>query len=394
MADKDIKTLGQAILDYLAWVKSGVHYKGNPSNISYRQTLIEFLLFAIDKDIAWEEMFTIDTLKAFQIECGYKGALRAIKIFSEYLYTQGRIHKVLENPNSQSQISLPDLYEHYFPYLQQSRQVSTGYIRQVRRLLELFHKHLKRAKIEISDLKIEHLDAFMDTFKVAQSTYKTYLYSLRGFLKYLYYERGIISKDLAPLLVGPRWFQKRKPPKFLGPDEVKKLFSSLTLSTPVDIRTYAIVHLAFFLGLRPVEISRITLDDISFSKGELTLLKRKADNPITFPVPKRVLKAIAAYVFKARPKIPGRHLFLSFRFPYGPMNSGTVVFYLSRIMKKAGLPCSGYWLRHTYAQSLLQTGRSFYEVKEMLGHDNIESSKVYLHIHTQLMRKVLFNETL
>jgi site-specific recombinase XerD len=99
-------------------------------------------------------------------------------------------------------------------------------------------------------------------------------------------------------------------------------------------------------------------------------------------------------VLKARPKIPGRHLFLSFYFPYGPISSGTVVFYLSRIMKKAGLPCSGYWLRHTYAQSLLQTGRSFYEVKEMLGHDNIESTKVYLHIHTQLMRKVLFNETL
>ena len=61
-------------------------------------------------------------------------------------------------------------------------------------------------------------------------------------------------------------------------------------------------------------------------------------------------------------------------------------------MKEAGLPCSGYWLRHTYAQKLLETGRSFYEVKEMLGHDNIESTMVYLHIHTQLMRKVLFNE--
>jgi site-specific recombinase XerD len=63
-------------------------------------------------------------------------------------------------------------------------------------------------------------------------------------------------------------------------------------------------------------------------------------------------------------------------------------------MKKAGLDSSGYWLRHTYAQNLLEAGRSFYEVKEMLGHDNIESTGVYLHIHAALMRKVLFNETL
>ena len=162
----------------------------------------------------------------------------------------------------------------------------------------------------------------------------------------------------------------------------------------MEIRTYAIVHLAYFLGLRPVEISRITFDDISFKRGELTLRERKGDNPIILPVPENVLKAIAAYVLKTRPKSPDRHLFLSFHFPYRPMSPGNVVGYLFRIMKQAGLSSSGYWLRHTYAQNLLETGRSFYEVKEMLGHDYIESTKVYLHIHTQLMRKVLFNETL
>jgi len=63
-------------------------------------------------------------------------------------------------------------------------------------------------------------------------------------------------------------------------------------------------------------------------------------------------------------------------------------------MKKAGIPGSAYWLRHTYAQNLLETGVSIYEIKEMLGHDTIESTRKYLHIHTQLMREVLFDETL
>ena len=63
-------------------------------------------------------------------------------------------------------------------------------------------------------------------------------------------------------------------------------------------------------------------------------------------------------------------------------------------MKAAGLSSSAYWLRHTYAQNLLETGVSIFEIKEMLGHDKIESTKNYLHIHIKLMRKVLFNEEL
>jgi site-specific recombinase XerD len=213
-------------------------------------------------------------------------------------------------------------------------------------------------------------------------------------LKYLYHEKEIIRKDLATLLVGPPMFAEPTPPKFLRAEEVKRLFSSLKLSTPGDIRTYAIVHLIYTLGLRPVEITRITLDDISFQKGELTLPDRKAHNPITLPVPENTLKAIAAYVLKARAKSPDRHIFLTCNSPYRPMSSGTVTLCLSKVMKKAGLPCSGYWLRHTYAQNLLETGRSIYEIKEMLGHQSIQSSHRYIYIHTELMRKVLFNETL
>jgi site-specific recombinase XerD len=65
-------------------------------------------------------------------------------------------------------------------------------------------------------------------------------------------------------------------------------------------------------------------------------------------------------------------------------------------MHKAGFPpeASAYWLRHTYAQNLLESGVSLYEIKEMLGHDSIESTRKYLHIHISLMRRVLFDETL
>lgn len=392
MADKYTTMLVESVLAYRDWIRSLAEHRGRPSNLTYTQTLVDFILYVIRKDVAHKDVFTLDTVEAFKADSGHKGAYRAIKALSEYLYTQGRIDQPLQIPKPDT--PLPDLYEHYLRYLKHSRPISSGNLSQVKRLLYLLHKYLLREQIEVSDLKIEHLDEFVAEFKVADNTMRVYRYDLRGFLTYLYHERKIIKKDLGSLLVNPRWIQRSKPPKFLRPHELKKLFGSLELSTPSDIRNYAMVNLAYFLGLRPVEISRITFDDISFAKAELTLRRRKADNPMTLPVPENVIKAIAAYVLKARPKTDNRHVFLSFHFPYGPMKSGSVVTHLSIVMKKAGLDCSGYSLRHTYAQNLLESGRSFYEIKEMLGHDKIDSTGVYLHIHTDLMRKVLFNEPL
>ena len=107
---------------------------------------------------------------------------------------------------------------------------------------------LKTVNSAFAALKIEHLDAFMGEFKVAKTTRRIYRHHVRGFLKYLYAERKVIKKDLAPLLVGAPLFAQKKPPKFLRPQEVQKLFSSLKLSTSVDIRTYAMIHLAYSSG--------------------------------------------------------------------------------------------------------------------------------------------------
>jgi integrase/recombinase XerD len=63
-------------------------------------------------------------------------------------------------------------------------------------------------------------------------------------------------------------------------------------------------------------------------------------------------------------------------------------------MRKAGLPkeATAYWLRHTYAQHLLEAGVSVFEIKEMLGHDDIDATRRYLHIHIKLMRRVILGE--
>lgn len=295
---------------------------------------------------------------------------------------------------NENQGGLPDIYEQYFLYLEHTREISQTQITNVRRVLTSLYDYLEKQKLSLSGLKIEHLNAFMGEFKVARTSLRIYRYYVRGFLKYLYAEKKIIKKDLTSLLVGPPLFAHKKPPKFLRPQEMQKLFSNLKLVTSVDIRTYAMIHLAYTLGIRPIEISRITLDHVSFTMGELTIKERKTKTPTILPLPKQTVKAIAAYVFRARPKTEFRHIFVTYYKPYSPVRPGTVAGAIGKAMKKAGLSSSAYWLRHTYAQNLLGIGRSIYEIKEMMGHQNIQSTQRYLYIDTERMRKVLFNETL
>jgi site-specific recombinase XerD len=381
-----------SILDYMRWVKSAEEEKGPPSHLRYTRILTDFLLYVIHKNIDWEEIFNLETVEAFRTYSGYKGAVTALRALSDYLFSRGKIDKPLQAQKTHG--PLPDIYEKYLRYHAQSGPSSAEHLSTVRRVLRLLHGYLEEEGIKLSDVKIHHLDAFMATFEVSESTRRIYRHHLRGFLRYLYNESKVIKRDLAPLLIGPPMFAQRRLPKFLRPEQVRKLFDSLPLSTPTQMRTYAMVHLAYALGLRPVEIARITFDDISFQKAELTIRERKGCNPVTLPLPEKAVKAVALYISKGRPKNTSRALFLTHQSPYHPLSATTVVQYVSRAMKQAGLPSTAYWLRHTYAQNLLYTGRSIYEVKEMLGHQNIQSTHRYLHISTELMRKVLFDEEL
>jgi len=390
VADKDIRMLAEAIVDYLQWEKS--MKKDHPHRCvnAYSLTLIEFLRFAISRDIPWKDLFTLNTVKEFSQSSPFRNASSTLITLSRYLSIHGRIPEPIIL--SKRSIHLPDLFEQYLQ--RQSHKVCPLHIRGIRHVLVLFHGYLEKQGLALPKLTIEHLDHFLAQLNVAQITRKIYQSLLRGFLNYLHQEQRVLKKDLGSMLTGPRLFSQQKPPKFLRPQEVQRLFASLSLSTQVEIRTCALIHLAYTLGLRPVEISRITLEDISPKKAEITLPHRKGHNPITLPLPENTLKAIAAYLSRGRPRSPSRTLFVSLQFPYGPMHPSRLSQSISTAMRRAGLSATAYCLRHTYAQNLLQMGHSIYEIKEMLGHDRVHSTQRYLYIHVDLMREVLFHETL
>ena len=296
----------------------------------------------------------------------------------------------------QKPFRLPEDYEAYLAYCQRTRQAPNRKIVQIRRVLRPFERYLKWSGIKLAHLRIEHIDAFLAEFYVgfAPGTCRVYRTHLRGFLKYLYQERGILRKDLALMVVGAPMFARAQPPKFLRHWEVKQLLESLDLSSPISIRTRAMVHLAYFLGLRPQEICNIRLDDISFSQAELAVKIRKNENPVVLPLPDVLLKSIAVYIIGVRAKSKHQGLFLNLRLPHKPLGLAYISLCIRDCVKAVNPHASPYWLRHTYAQNLLEAGASIFEIKTMLGHKSIEATRKYLHVHIELMRKVILDENI
>lgn len=385
-----LKHLKQGIEDYLQWMKS-VGY-ARKTRQSYQAQLNQFVCFIKNRTISWQELFGSNSLECFKKIRG-QSSVPAINGLSRYLFSQGKIPKPLARKTKP--VELPKIYEDYLAYQQTYRQATVRQISNIKRVLTAFDQYLQTHKIDLCSLKIEQVDAFVAEFfaPFAAASCRIYRCMLRGFLKYLYHERNIIKRDLAPLVVGRREYAQAKPPNFLRRQEVRKLFAGLTIRRASDIRTYAMVQLGYTMGLRPKEISRISLDDITFSTLLLAVTDRKGNNPVELPMPEHTLKAIAAYVIGVRPKNEHRTVFLTLHPPFRPMSANGVGHHITKAMRKAGLLSTAYWLRHTYAQNLLEAGASIFEIKEMLGHDKIESTKLYLHVHIKMMRKVLFDET-
>ncbi len=391
MNHKDSKKLSQAVEHYLLQrIEQG--YPDTHLDTQYK-ILQDFRLFVERKSIKWDEIFTLKMLKEFMQQGDSNERRRAVRGLAKFLYQQKQISQPIP---LKSRPKLPEIYEDYLHYSATARYDTEKMVQHTRRVLEAFYHYLKQNSLNLSTITIEQIDTFNQEYNAvyAQQSQKLNRSCFKFFLKYLYYERRVLKRDFAALLKVSRIFHRAKPPCFLRTDEIQQLFDNMTPTTPAELRAYAIVHIAYTMGLRPQEISKLTLDDIQFTKAEMHVKYRKAGFPVTMPIPQKTLKAITAYLVGGRPENNCRELFLQCCRPYRAVSSPTVCYSIKTCMRKAGLPedATPYWLRHTYAQHLLEAGASVFEIKEMLGHDDIEATKRYLHIHIKLMRKVILGE--
>lgn len=206
--------------------------------------------------------------------------------------------------------------------------------------------------------------------------------ALRCFLQYARY-RGDIKLDLAAAVPTVANWTQASIPRFLSSDQVELVLAHCNRQTAIGRRDYAILLLLARLGLRAGEVASLTLDDIDWEAGHITILG-KGGQQSQMPLPVDVGEAIAAYLKDGRPAVTSRRLFLRERAPIDgfrtQMGVGSVV---KHALARAGIdsPHKGAHLfRHTLATRMLGEGASLAEIGELLRHRSPQTTTIYAKV--------------
>ena len=139
MAATDL--LEQAIGDYLQWMTDMGYSESAHQN--RRQTLLVFLNFVRSRQITWDRLFSLETLKAFQGRAPSITVQRTVKALAKYLFEHKRIDKPLRQP-----YRLPQIYEQFLHYYEQGHQVQPDTLASIRRVLFVFYQYLQKSNLD------------------------------------------------------------------------------------------------------------------------------------------------------------------------------------------------------------------------------------------------------
>jgi len=208
-------------------------------------------------------------------------------------------------------------------------------------------------------------------------------WALRSFLRYLRY-RGEISCDLAGCVPSIRRYRLASLPSYLDPREIKRVLAGCDRHSEVGRRNYAILLVLARLGLRANEIRSLTLDDIDWESGQLTV-QGKGRREAVMPLPKAVGAAVADYLRHGRPQSNSRHVFLRHLAPHdGFTSTAAVTKIATRALRRAGIKGvaheGAHLFRHSLATQMLRAGATLTEIGQVLRHQDHDTTRIYAKV--------------
>lgn len=210
---------------------------------------------------------------------------------------------------------------------------------------------------------------------LAPSTVRVHLFAL----KFLYL--NTLQRDWS-LLKLYRIKKTKRLPVVLSYKEVWLLLDQLRRP---DLRMC--VTLMYACGLRVSEAARLRVDDLDGKRMVVWVRQGKGDKDRQVPLPSRTLQSLRQYWRDRRPPQPW--LFPD-RTAKGPINRNVLDRAVRAARGQSGIRkrLSCHTLRHSYATHLLERGVDLRTIQGLLGHANIKSTIVYLHLTQGVMENV------
>lgn len=259
-----------------------------------------------------------------------------------------------------------------------------------------FMNYLKDKEINYTDVNYEFIKeylVYMYNKKYKRNTIARKLSSLRSFYKYLF-NNNIIKTNPFKYVKTPK--KEKMLPKYLSVVDLETIFNVPNLNFNLGQRDRLILEILYATGIRVGELVEIKVSDIDFFNKEIKV-NGKGNKQRIVEFGDYCFEYINLFLNDGREKILKKHnktsSYLIINDHGDKITTRGVELLIDKIIKKAALKrkVTPHMLRHTFATHLLNEGCDILTVKELLGHESLESTQIYTHVSNEHLRKVYLN---
>ena len=251
---------------------------------------------------------------------------------------------------------------------------------------------LAERSLSIDAVRDEDLHTFIREFRytgVAARTVARLTAGIRAFFRFLVLE-GYIEVNPADLLESPRLEQHL--PDVLSVEEIDAMVDAIPLEKDESVRNHAIIETLYGSGLRVSELANLRIPMVNLEEA-MMIVEGKGRKQRIVPMSPRSVELIELYLpQRARLDIKSDSSDILFLNRRGRGLSRVMIFYIIRdLAEAAGITktVSPHTLRHSFATHLLEGGANLRAIQEMLGHESIATTEIYLHLDRGMLREEL-----
>lgn len=248
--------------------------------------------------------------------------------------------------------------------------------------LAQFSQYLEGRGVEsFQDLDLASVRGFvqaMSAYGFSPSTVSRKLSAVKSLTKYMK-KSGVLEKDPSPRVRGPK--KSDRLPRALSVDQVSKIID-MAYDTPQGIRNGALLELMYGCGLRVSEAVSLEWEDLDLEERWVRVMgKGSKERIVPFgSMAQRALRALGQESAENGPVFLGKK--------GGHLTVRTVHRVVAEAALRAGVPgVTPHSLRHSFATHMLEGGASLRVVQELLGHEHLTTTQIYLKITAKHLRE-------
>ena len=273
--------------------------------------------------------------------------------------------------------------QEYIRYLHDVKQTSHNtelcYERDLKKAADYFAGQEIENLLEVTPTNLNSYMLYLEREQLSPATVSRNVAALKSFFRYLVQEHRV-AEDPTGQLKPPK--VEKKAPCVLTIEEAGRLLRQPDRSTAKGIRDSAMLELLYATGIRVSELIHLKTGDVNLPLGYITYTEHERDRIIPFG--ETAGQAMRQYLETARDALlkGGESEYFFTNCSGKPMSRQGFWKVLKGYAAEAGITedITPHTLRHSFALHLLQNGADLKRVQEMLGHADISTTQMYLHM--------------